>query len=150
LSERADRLRTWLRLAAWALALGLFAAIAQAFVALAVREHIERVAALCASEVAQAAAAQAALLLLLALSVLALSMLGALAAQLPTPVGAGAGLVAALLPPLVLALGEGAAALGPAQVAAVRAAGFVACAAAGATGVRLGGRLARGFQKRAE
>ena len=131
------------RLAAWALAIGLFSAVLQAFVAIAISRSIARVAALSSDDLGQAALAQLALTSLLACTTFALAALAGLSAELPVFTGAAAGAIAALIPSLVLAMGEGVDALGPTEVAIIRAGGLLVCAAAGAAGVLLGRKTVR-------
>ena len=135
--------RALVRLAAWAVAIGLGSAVLQAFVAIAISGSVARIAALSSDDLGQAALAQVALTALLACATFALAALAGLSAELPVFTGAAAGAVAAMIPSLVLAMGEGAEALGPTQVALIRAGGLLVCAAAGAAGVLVGRKVVR-------
>ncbi len=139
----SNRASTAVRLFAWAAAIGLFAAVLQAFVSIAISGSIARFASLSSKELGQAALGQAALSAVLAVAVLAVAALAGLSAELPAAVGAAGGAIAASVPALVIALGEGLDALGPPQLALVRAAGLLVSIAAGAAGVRIGRRAVR-------
>lgn len=143
MTTMTNRASAAVRLFAWAVAIGLSAAVAQAFIAVAMSGWIARLAALPGSELSQAALAQAALSALLALTTLVLAALAGLSADLPLAVGALGGAIAALVPALVLLLAEGLDSLGPPALAAVRAAGLLLSAAAGAAGLSLGRRAVR-------
>jgi hypothetical protein len=139
----SNRASSAVRLLAWAIAIGLFAAVLQSLIAVAVSGAIGRFAALAADDLAQSVLAQALLSTLLALTTLALAFLAGVSAELPLASGALGGAIAALVPALVLLLGEGLDALGPVQLALVRGAGFLACLAAGTAGIYLGRRAIR-------
>lgn len=139
----SNRASAAVRLFAWSIAIGLFAAVLQAFVAVALSGTIGRIAALGSSELAQAVLAQTALSGLLAATTLALAALAGLSAELPLSVGALGGAIASFVPAAVLLFGEGLDALGPPQLALVRGAGLLATIASGAVGVGLGRRAVR-------
>lgn len=139
----SNRASAAMRLSAWAVAIGLLAAVLQALVAVFISGAIARVASLASTELGQAAIGLAVLSALASCAALALSALAGLGAELPAMVGAAGGAIAALAPAVVIALGEGLDALGPLTLALVRGAGLLACIAAGAAGVGLGRRLAR-------
>ena len=140
MSSRASKA---VRLFAWSISIGLFAAVLQAFIAVAGSVSIGRIASLGSTELAEAVLAQASLSALLAVTTLALAALAGLSAELPLAVGALGGAIASLVPAAVLFFGEGLDALGPSRLVLVRAAGLLASTAAGAVGVSLGRRVAR-------
>ena len=129
------RLGAAVRSIGWGVAIGLFSPVLESFTALALSSFFGSIA---SNEVAVAA-----LSALLAVAVFALSALAGLSAELPLGVGALGGAIAALLPALVLFLGEGVDALGPPLAAVVRGVGLLACSAAGAAGILLGRRVVR-------
>ena len=139
----SNRVSSAARLFAWAVAIGFVAAVVQAVTAISLSGAIARAGSISSSELGQAAVGQAALSALLACAVLVFAALAALSAEIPFAVGAAGGAIAAMLPALVIALGEGLDALGPPALALVRGAGLFAAIAAGAAGVRLGRRAVR-------
>ena len=136
-SSALDRLRSLLRGAVAACALGFIAAVAHAFAALALAGPLTLGAeALAHGEVPQRAVAIGEQGLLQAVIVVAVCLLARLLIELPRSVGAGAGLFAIGLPALVLAVGEGVESLGPGPLLAVRAAAALLCAIAGWAALR--------------
>jgi len=120
-----------------ACALGLAAAVVHAFAAVALARPLESAAGAAArGELARACAGLAALSVLQALAVFAVCRAARLLLELPRAVGAGAGLFAAALPAVVLALGEGSSSLLPWALLAVRLGGALLCAGAGAAALR--------------
>ena len=137
------RLRPAARLFAWSVAIGWMSAVLQALAALGLSASIGGIVAHASSDLGQAGTGLTALSVLLASTTFGVTVLAGLAAELPLRVGFLGGLLAALIPAVVLALGEGLHTLGPATLAALRAAGALMCAGAGVWGLKTGRRIAR-------
>lgn len=141
--RRASRAGRASRLFAWSVAIGLVAAVAQAFAVLGLSDSIGQLVGRASGDLGQAATGLVILSLLLAAATFLVALLAGLSAELPLGVGCLGGLLALLVPNAVLALGEGLDSLGPAPLSAIRVAAALVCAGAGAAGVVAGRRFAR-------